>query len=855
MIFHFINALIEAAPANKTSPYHLLDEAWTTYRTNFNLTLLSANIAHFLDVALPSKKGPKQSASTLRPTVNMSKREARRQEYATTQKLFKKSPKRVVEKILDPVGVASFPDSSHFRSFWDTAMSLPPNAATPSLHPGVLEPPTDFSGLWDPIPDEEILKSFPDGRAAPGQDGLRTKDLRRLPPFVLTKLLNALLYTGLLPPRLTVSRTIFFPKNDQASNPGDFRPISMSSIISRLFHKILASRLSSRVNISDEQRAFKPTDGASQNIFLLDLVLNNAKINRRETHIASIHLAKAFDSVSHESIFAAANAVGLPEELQDYTRHLYAECTTIFDFPGSSSVPFHPTCGVRQGDPLSPLLFFLIKRLRNFIGVDIGGIHLGLSAFADDLLIFAGTSTGLQFQVTKAAEFLATCKLHINSAKSFTLSLVPDGRNNKMKIEVPGTILNGITIRALRPGEEFKYLVVYFRTDGLLFFSPICRIQEWLSKLARAPLKPQQRLLIIRDFLLPRILHLSVLSRVRIGVMTKTDRAVRGFVRKHLNLPHDAANAFIHGNISDGCLGIPALRVIVPELRLKRLNNIKKYFSDLATNSFPLDFLMCHIHRAINAAVPGSPKTYWCHKLHSSVDGVGLQESSSVPGQHNWMAGRTLFLSGRDFIQCVKLRFNCLPCRSKCARGRPEKERLCGSGCNRNESLAHILQGFPRTHGHRINCHNAIASYLCRGLELRNFTVHQEPRFSSSIGTLKPDLVALKNNTAYIIDAQVVSDSEPQRRAHLRKLDKYSELIPLVSATHNVAEVHVHSATLNWRGVWCPESASSLLEDGLVRKGDLLVLSSRVIIGGVSCYNFFARSTARSWPRGGHHQR
>ncbi|KAG8184458.1 hypothetical protein JTE90_002305 [Oedothorax gibbosus] len=855
-IFHYVNTLYDAAPESPSSPYLSLAEAWTRYRLDFNRELLFANVEQSINSILPPKNQPKpRSTPAHPPTRRINKKEARRQEYAETQKLFKKSPKTVVEKILEPASVASFPDAILFRSYWKNVMSLPSNQSAPSFHRDALEEANDYTGLWDPITDEEIKKNFPDHKAAPGPDGLKTGALRRLPHFFLPKMLNILLFLGRLPSRLSESKTIFIPKCDNAEDPGEFRPISMTSVLTRLFHKVLASRLGSRIKLSEEQRAFRPTDGVSQNIFLLDLILYNANTNLKESYLASVDIVKAFVSLSHSSIFAALDALGLPLELQEYLRTLYEESSTIYCFPGSSGEAFHPTCGVRQGDPLSPLLFnifmeFLIRRLRSFIGIDIGEVHLGLSAFADDLLIFASTSDGLQFQMKKAVDFMATCNLRVNTAKSFVISLVPDGRNKRMKTVDPEIVVNGAPLRSLRPGEEFKYLGVFFRSDGLLFYSPVAKIKDWLTKLSHVPLKPQQRLLIIREFPIPRILHHSVLSRVRIGVLTKADRAVRAFVRKHLNLPHDAANVFMHGDIADGCLGIPSLRVIVPEMRLKRLESIKRSLSDRASDSFSLNFLMSHIHRAIDAAVPGSPKSYWRRQLSSCVDGAGLQESALTPGQHNWIKGRSLFLSGRDFIQAIKLRFNCLPCRSRCARGRPEKDRLCGAGCARNESLSHILQVCPRTHGHRIKRHNAVASYVARGLEDRRFTVYQEPRFSSSSqGLLKPDLLAVNDGKAYILDAQVISDGEPQGLAHRRKLDKYTELIPSVSAMHHVDDVKVYSVTPNWHGVWAPESAAALLADGLLRKSDLPVLSTRVIIGGLSCFHF-SKSTARSKPHG-----
>lgn len=343
-------------------------------------------------------------------------------------------------------------------------------------------------------------------------------------------------------------------------------------------------------------------------------------------------------------------------------------------------------------------------------------------------------------------------------------------------------------------------------------------------------------------------MHLAVLSRINAGVLNKTDRHIRAFLRKHLNLPHDALNAFFHASIKDGGLGIPSLRTLVPTLRLNRLEAIRKSLSSLAGGGFVLELLHDHIRRSIELAVPGDHSSYWRLKMLSGVDGVGLRESCKTPGQNNWVRGNTMFLSGRDFINSIKLKFNALPCRSRCSRGRTD-DRLYRAGCRRAETLAHILQVCPRTFDQRMRRHNAVVSYTARGLEQRGFTVTLEPHYSTSEGVKKPDIIATKDGIAHIIDAQVVADGEPLRRAHERKLDRYAVLEPIIKAVHAVREVRLHSATLTWRGVWSSDAADSLIESKLLSKRDLLVVASRVIIGGLACFNFFNRSTQMSWNR------
>lgn len=115
--------------------------------------------------------------------------------------------------------------------------------------------------------------------------------------------------------------------------------------------------------------------------------------------------------------------------------------------------------------------------------------------------------------------------------------------------------------------------------------------------------------------------------------------------------------------------------------------------------------------------------------------------------------------------------------------------------------MPHILQNCPRTHGPRVKRHDALVNYAVRGLEQKGYVVTREPHFKTAQGLRKPDIVAIRGGTAHVIDAQVVTDGEPLRRAHRRKVEKYIDLTPTIMAQFGVGEVLGHSLTVNWLGV------------------------------------------------------
>lgn len=79
--------------------------------------------------------------------------------------------------------------------------------------------------------------------------------------------------------------------------------------------------------------------------------------------------------------------------------------------------------------------------------------------------------------------------------------------------------------------------------------------RELLERVTRAPLKQQQRLFILRGFLLPWLFHRLVLGPWGIGTLSKLDRMTRAAIRKWLALPHYTPVRYFHAPVSEGGLG------------------------------------------------------------------------------------------------------------------------------------------------------------------------------------------------------------------------------------------------------------------------------------------------------------
>lgn len=119
-------------------------------------------------------------------------------------------------------------------------------------------------------------------------------------------------------------------------------------------------------------------------------------------------------------------------------------------------------------------------------------------------------------------------------------------------------------------------------------------------------------------------------------------------------------------------------------------------------------------------------------------------------------------------------------------------------------------------------------------------------------GLRKPDIIAIKDDKAIIIDSQVIGEQGDLNREHRQKIDYYFKYEEDIKTYTNTTEVSFSSATLSWRGVWSERSAKHLHGMRLVTSDDLKVIASRVLIGGINNYRkYMALTSVSRWvPRG-----
>ena len=179
-------------------------------------------------------------------------------------------------------------------------------------------------------------------------------------------------------------------------SPALFRPISLTSCVSKLFERIILSRLpfflESNAILSPRKASFCPGRSTLDQILYLSQSTSdgfNKPKPGSQTILATIDFSKAFDSVRHPALFHKLISAGLPPCFARWTQSFLPDRRAHVVFHNHKSRSFRVSRGVPQRSILDPVLFSLFI---NDLPASIAS-SICCTLFADDLAIWSSSSS------------------------------------------------------------------------------------------------------------------------------------------------------------------------------------------------------------------------------------------------------------------------------------------------------------------------------------------------------------------------------------------------------------------------------------------------------------------------------
>ncbi|PKU68127.1 Putative ribonuclease H protein [Dendrobium catenatum] len=322
----------------------------------------------------------------------------------------------------------------HFEGLFNTP--LQPLQLPLDIPQGKLLPPHLSYNLVSPLTFDEVRKAVFDGNenSAPGPDGFSYAFYRKTWHIIGLQVYNAVgnfFSSGSLPKGVKATAITLIPKCSHASNITDYRPISLCNILYKIVAKVLANRLKEVLPyiIHESQSGFIANRCSTDNILLASELLRDFKGNNR-MFCAKLDVRKAFDTISRHFIIERLLQKGLPESFVTWIKGCITDVHFSICLNGSLEGFFNSSSGLRQGCPLSPLLFCIAMdglsniitdnaSSHNFKGICYKNFYINHLMYADDLLVMGESSKENAKNLKTCLEKFASCSgLHINSSKS-----------------------------------------------------------------------------------------------------------------------------------------------------------------------------------------------------------------------------------------------------------------------------------------------------------------------------------------------------------------------------------------------------------------------------------------------------
>ena len=284
--------------------------------------------------------------------------------------------------------------------------------------------------------EEEIWQAITDMPTdkAPGPDGFTGLFYRTAWPIIKADILRAFHAIWSLNSRsfylVNQAYMVLLRKKHEAVTVSDYRPISLIHSFAKLFTKVLARRLTPHMCslIEPNQSAFIRSRLIHENYKAVQLTakfLNHSKV---PCSLLKLDIAKAFDTVNWTFLLDLLRHLGFPRRWVNWISIILSSASTKVILNGSLGRRICHARGLRQGDPLSPLLFVLVMEVLNALLrlADEKGLLRRLHTrvkervfmYADDVVLF--TSPVVQDLVLIRAIleiFAGASGLHTNLAK------------------------------------------------------------------------------------------------------------------------------------------------------------------------------------------------------------------------------------------------------------------------------------------------------------------------------------------------------------------------------------------------------------------------------------------------------
>ena len=388
--------------------------AYKNYKTTLSKLMTRAEKQHYHDLLIKHKYNIRKSWSVIKKIIQKNKKSLCQTKFQLPD-----------GTITDDKGLIS-------AKFNDFFVNIGPTLANKIVK--IDKSPLSFmdNGVTDtiflsPVTSTEMNKlimSLKD--SAPGWDDITTSLLKMSIEYLrdpLCYLCNRSLQEGIFPSQLKIADVLPLFKAEDPLQFNNYRPVSLLCILTKVFEKIMYSRLHEFLEKLDILYEYQFGFRKKHSTHLAHLILHDklSKVLDDGKTAIGIYLdfSKAFDTVDHDILLSKLFYYGIRGPAYDWFQSYLSDRSQYVTYNGVKSSTKPIKCGVPQGSILGPLLFLIyINDLPNVCKVTMPFL------FADDTHLFTSGDDlddmydTANHELNNIAEWLKVNKLSLNVKKT-----------------------------------------------------------------------------------------------------------------------------------------------------------------------------------------------------------------------------------------------------------------------------------------------------------------------------------------------------------------------------------------------------------------------------------------------------
>lgn len=427
------------------------------------------------------------------------------------------------------------------------------------------------------ITEQEALKMFQnmENNKAPGLDGLTKEFYIQMWQTIgqdLVEVYNNIYLSGHMPNSMTEGLvTLIYKEKGDIGQLKYWRPLSLMNVDYKGLTKVLAARVGPVMPklVSDEQACGVPGRTIHDQLYLIQHLYEYHTETGRSGMLVALDQEKAFDRLNHKYMYKVLEKMNLSHQMLTWIKIIYSKMVSRININGFITSPIPITRSVRQGCPLSMLLFVLVSESLNQLVKSENGITpLKLPNTPSKRLVqYADDTTALLKNVESYRKIMQLLKrfedasgAKINKSKTEILLL---GRwLQREKEELPQNLIKDtVTILGIPFG---------IQNESSMWDKAMKAIDATIARWQKRNLSRSGKLLIIKSLLYSKIWHLAKVKGIPVDVAKKVERKAVEFLWHPRNYVPLKTN-IIKNSKKAGGLGFPDVRITTQAYLLHRI--------------------------------------------------------------------------------------------------------------------------------------------------------------------------------------------------------------------------------------------------------------------------------------------